>query len=268
MSLQQPSISHEFLGLAATREFVDPLWLPMLVLGVVWIVLWRRKLLDRWMKVIGTVALVSLWLVMTPFGAVMLERPLVVESELKDGWVPEYIYVLSGGYHLGDSPEQDSSGLETVRRVNKGVMMWRRYDDATMVLAGGQPGMGDLREPDQQGLLMKSQAIQLGVPSDKIIIDSVSLNTNGHATVARDSGLHDKDDPLLIVTSDFHLRRARREFSRYFDNVRMVGADPEITDKSLGDLAITSLVPKVDALRDSAIYLREYVAFLLADFRD
>lgn len=247
---------------------VDPLWLALLVIGGVWTELWRRGSLTRWMKVVGTATVVSLWLVATPFGALLLERPLDVESDIETSWSPDYIYVLSGGYDLGDSPEQDSSGLETVRRVNKGVVLWRTYDSATLVMAGAQPGVDGLRDPEQQGLLMRRQAVELGVSPNRIIIDSVSLNTSGHAKVAQDSGLHEADDPLLIVTSHFHLQRARHEFSRYFTNVRMAGADPDITNMTFGDIRLSSLFPQVDALDDSVTYLREYVALLVADFRD
>ena len=101
------------------RGLVDPLWLPLTILIAIWVVLWRRGSLQRWMKRVGTTALVALWLVATPFGAMLLERPLVTESTIGDGWTPDYIYVLSGGYDVADAPEEDSSGLETIRRVNK-----------------------------------------------------------------------------------------------------------------------------------------------------
>jgi uncharacterized SAM-binding protein YcdF (DUF218 family) len=128
--------------------------------------------------------------------------------------------------------------------------------------------MDGIRDPEQQGLLMQVQAERLGVPKEKIIIDSVSLNTNGHAKVARDSGLHEKNDPLAIVTSDFHLRRSRREFGRYFSNIRMVGSDPVRTDDSLSDLSLSSFFPHVDDLRDTATYLREYAGLALSDLRN
>ena len=101
------------------RGLVDPLWLPLTILIAIWVVLWRRGSLQRWMKRVGTTALVALWLVATPFGAMLLERPLVTESTIEEGWTPDYIYVLSGGYDVADAPEEDSSGLETTRRVNK-----------------------------------------------------------------------------------------------------------------------------------------------------
>lgn len=250
------------------RSLVDPLWLPLFALAVVWAHLWRRHGLQRWTRLVGTTALAALWLVATPLGAALLERPLAVESRVETGWVPDYIYVLSGGYDVGDVPEHDADGVETTRRVNRASELWKKYPEAVVVMAGNQPGMGGLRAPEQQGLLMKAQAERLGVPAERIIIDSVSTNTNGHAKVARDSGLHAPDTPLLIVTSDFHLRRARREFSRFFSDIRMVGSDPAISKKSIANISLRSLMPDVDSMKDSTVCLREYVALALSDLRN
>jgi len=250
------------------RSLVDPLWLPILGLAAIWSVLWRNGTLRLWIKITGTAALASLWLTATPFGALVLERPLDVESELAGNWRPTFVYVLSGGYDLGDVPAHDSSGVETVRRVNKAAEMWQRYPEAVLVMAGSQPGVDGLRPADQQGRLMTLQAERLGVPARNIRVETLSLNTNGHAKVARDSGWHQPDDPLMIVTSDFHLRRARHEFARFFNNLRMIGSDPVISDGSFADLSIRSFFPKTDALQDSTTYLREYVALLLSDLRN
>jgi uncharacterized SAM-binding protein YcdF (DUF218 family) len=250
------------------RSLVDPLWLPLFVLVTIWVVLWRRNSLQRWMKVAGTMALGASWFVSVPLGTAILESPLDVESTIENDWVPDYIYVLSGGFDLGDAPEYDSSGVETVRRVNKATELWKQYPTATLVMAGTQPGMEGLRDADQQGLLMREQAERLGVPRAMVLIESVSTNTNDHAKVARDSGLHSPDSPLLIVTSDFHLRRSRREFSRFFDNIRMVGSNPDYSDHPSVDMSIRTLFPSVDALHDTALCLREYVAIVLSDLRN
>ena len=115
---------------------------------------------------------------------------------------------------------------------------------------------------------MQDQALRLGVPTDHIVIDSVSLNTNGHATFANGADFLESTTPIAIVTSDFHLRRSRREFARYFGNLRMVGSDPDVTDTSWSDLSVWSLLPRVDALQRSTLYLREYVALVLSDIRN
>ena len=253
---------------AVAKDLVEPLWLPLVILVGVWVYLWRTSRLRRWVKIIGTSALAGLWLACTPLSALLLERPLMVESTLEDGWSPRYIFVLSAGFDIADEPELDASGRETVRRVNRGVMLWRDYPNATLVMTGAQPGMRALREPEQQGQLMQAQAQRLGVPVTKIIIEAISLNTTEHAKQARDSALFAPDMALAIVTSDFHLRRARREFSRYFNNIRMIGSDPVITDNSFSDISVAFLIPRVDAVANTTMYLREYVALAFSDFRN
>ena len=250
------------------RDLVEPLWLPLVVLAAVWVAVFRARALSQRLRIIGAMALGGLWFVATPFVALVLETPLAVESTIETNWQPDYIYVLAAGFDLGDSPAEDSSGLETIRRVNRAVMLWRDYPTATLVMAGNQPGSESLRPADQQGNLMRKQAERLGVPTESILIDSVSTNTNGHAKVARDAGFLTPTTPLAIVTSDFHLRRARREFSRFFTDIRTVGADPDITDTTWGDIGITSFFPRVEALRNTTVYLREYVALLLSDLRN
>jgi uncharacterized SAM-binding protein YcdF (DUF218 family) len=249
------------------KDLVEPLWLPLVILVGVWVYLWRTSRLGRWVKIIGTSALAGLWLACTPLSALLLERPLMVESTLEAGWSPRYIFVLSAGFDLADEPELDASGVETVRRVNRAVVLWRDYPNATLVMTGAQPGMQELREPEQQGQLMQAQAQRLGVPAANIIIDAISLNTKGHAKQARDSALFAPDMALAIVTSDFHLRRARSEFSRYFNNIRMIGSDPVITDNAFSDISVALLIPRVDAVANTTMYLREYVALALSGFR-
>jgi uncharacterized SAM-binding protein YcdF (DUF218 family) len=250
------------------RSLVDPLWLPLLVLIALWVTLWRRTSLQRWMKSAGTIALGTLWFVSTPLGTSIAQGPLDVESQIESGWTPDYIYVLSAGYDLGDEPAFDSSGVETIRRVNKAVELATQYPAAKLVMAGTQPGMEGLREPQQQGILMQSQAERLGVPAERIVIESISTNTNGHAKVAHESGLHEPDSPLLIVTSDFHLRRARREFSRFFDNIRLVGSDPRYSEGTSVEISPRTLFPNVDSLGETTLCLREYVALALSDLRN
>lgn len=253
---------------AVLRGLVDPLWPPIAAMVVVWVVLWRGGSLRRWMKVVGTAAVTATWAIATPFTALVLERPLVVESEESDDWRPQVIYVLGAGFELGDRPADDTPSLESAQRVSRAVALWRRHPTATLVMAGIEPGKGRFRDPARLGQLMRARAEQLGVPADRIVLDSVSTNTNGHAKAARDSGLHAADAPIAVVSSDYHLRRAKREFSRFFTDIRTFGSDPEITDPSFRTLGVGSFLPQARVPDESRRYLREYVALALSDLRN
>jgi uncharacterized SAM-binding protein YcdF (DUF218 family) len=247
---------------------VEPLFVALVVLAAVVAEVWRRGALTRWQRVIALVALLGLWIVSTPLGAWMLERPLRVETGITDdaSWSPKYIYVLSAGFEIGDREEQDFSGFETSRRVNRAVVLWREHRTATIVMAGTPPEARGRRGEQRQGELMQQQAERLGVPPERIMIDDVSTNTAGHARVAHETGFLSRDTPLAIVTSDFHLRRARKEFSRYFGDLTMVGSDPVSTREPPG-WSLRALLPRVNFLGDSTLCMREYVALSISDLR-
>lgn len=210
-----------------------------------------------------------LWSFSTPYGAWLLEKPLIVESKTdgSDTWSPTYIYVLSAGFEIGDRAEHDFSGFETMRRVNRAVDLWREHPSAIVIMAGTPPEAHGRRERWQQGRLMQLQAERLGVPAGRIRLETISTNTAGHARVASQSTFLSRDTPLAIVTSDFHLRRARKEFTRYFDDVTMIGSDP-VSTRGRPPLSLGALTPRVDALGASTLYVREYVALALSDLRN
>ena len=93
---------------AVLRELIEPLWLPIFVLVAVWVMAWRSGL-TKWSRIAGTAALAAMWLMSTPLAAFVLERPLATESQVDANWSPDFIYVLAGGYDIGDSEEQDAT---------------------------------------------------------------------------------------------------------------------------------------------------------------
>ncbi len=73
-----------------------------------------------------------------------------------------------------------------------------------IVVSGGQGG----NEPRPEGEVMRDWLIEKGVPTDKILVDSVSVNTlqNIRHAVSLLNGLDIQN--VRIVTSDYHLPRA------------------------------------------------------------
>jgi uncharacterized SAM-binding protein YcdF (DUF218 family) len=67
--------------------------------------------------------------------------------------------------------------------------------------------------------------IRHGVPADRIRIDSLSSNTREHPRGALQLGYASPSSRVGFVTSSWHLRRARREFSRAFASVQWRSAD-------------------------------------------
>ncbi len=62
------------------------------------------------------------------------------------------------------------------------------------------------------------QAIRLGVPADRLLVDNTATSTYKNSTIV--NGLMDRHQMRsgIIVTSDYHLKRAKEIFERYKGN--------------------------------------------------
>ena len=85
------------------------------------------------------------------------------------------IVILSGGYFVNTLEELDVLTTETIRRVRKGIMWWKNNPNANLVMCGKENIKGRLAS--RGSFLMKRQAEMLGVPSNKIFLDTLSTNT-------------------------------------------------------------------------------------------
>jgi uncharacterized SAM-binding protein YcdF (DUF218 family) len=101
----------------------------------------------------------------------------------------------------------------------------------------------------------------LGLAESRIIIESNSLNTRQHPIEALEiSGVNQKSK-IAIVTSDFHLRRARGEFNKYFDNVAAFG-----TDDSASTLSWLDFVPLATHLDENSYRIKEFAGIVVSIF--
>src|SRR5206468_9967882 len=81
--------------------------------------------------------------------------------------------------------------------------------------SGGASGEGS--EPECEA--MQSAALQLGIPRDRIVLESESHNTRQAAEAIRRLLTDRAGEPLVLVTSPAHIRRAMGTF-------RAVGLNP------------------------------------------
>jgi uncharacterized SAM-binding protein YcdF (DUF218 family) len=96
---------------------------------------------------------------------------------------------------LSDRP--NPSGLY---RIVEGVLLWRKCEDCRVVVTGGSPTTD----------VMAALVIALGVPRDRVTIDTGAVNTAASAAnVQRLLGTA----PFFLVTSAGHLPRAMQAFT-------------------------------------------------------
>ena len=127
-----------------------------------------------------------------------------------------------------------------------------------VVFSGQEPGTEGERPPTRHGELAAERAVSLGLNKSRIIIESTSFNTQGHAIQAKTLSGIKSNTPIAMVTSNFHLRRALREFHRYFSNVYSFGTEDQDFSFSL-----ISFVPFTASLDDNTYRIKEFVGIIV-----
>lgn len=201
------------------KLILSPLFISLVILVLTHIVLlrqWRKlSLVPKISLKAGLVVTIGLLILSMPVVAdslvYLMESPFVgTESQIPDK--VSAIVVLDGGSIQERRHEENHLCEESLIRVFKGVRLFKTKKSKWLVLSGGSHG----DSADIDGQLMKKLAIELGVPADKIILECNSMNTMEHPKELIKFSDTNMDEPLVIVTSGWHLRRAIREFRRYY----------------------------------------------------
>lgn len=240
------------------KALVDPLlWflLAQVLLLIVfypenWSTLASIKRVAYSLSVIFTV---SIAFIAMPLGALLIQKSVDLSANQQGSNTPQAIFVLGGGYVLGDKPSQDALTFASEQRVIQGVLLWQQFPKATLIFQGAETRFAD-RAPNRCVELMAEMATAKGVLADKIHLEDKSINTRAHPIEALQLTGINQDTPIAVVSNDWHLRRARQEFNRYFKNVMYVPAKDK--PKSL---SAVSFIPSAQTLGQSTSYIREWV---------
>ena len=243
------------------RSLIDPVWLLLIVLVVAIFIKFNDAKIGRILKLIARISIATLVFLSTGVATLIFDKVLATETSPKTNWSPEFIFVLGGGYELGENEALDFLGTESIRRVNAASTLWREYPEAQVVFSGGQPGTQNDRAATRHGELSSEHAISLGLAESRIIIESGSLNTREHPIEALKLSGISRETKIAIVTSDFHLRRALSEFKKHFNNVESFG-----TGNAASGLSWLDFVPLATHLDENAYRIKEFASIILSNF--
>jgi uncharacterized SAM-binding protein YcdF (DUF218 family) len=169
---------------------------------------------------------------------------------------PKYIIVLGSGFHQGSILEEDYLDDVSYGRVLRGVSVWHRYPTAKLIVSGASLNY-PFRSPDRMVQLMANVAASAGVPRIQIIKEPRALNTRQHPLEVLKFPEITYRTPIAIVTSPWHMRRAKQEFGRYFTTTQY---HPVIFAPT--SLTWQSFIPDAGALRISTRYIKEWVGLV------
>jgi len=126
------------------------------------------------------------------------------------GAIPNEDFVAERGIQLGSNAE----------RIVEPVRLFRKCPDFQLVFTSFGKNLG---EGVGESELARKLWIDLGVPSESIVIENSSTNTRENAL--RSSELIDPNKKWLLVTSASHMKRAVRSFEKVGVEVAAVPVD-------------------------------------------
>lgn len=233
---------------------LNPLaWILVLLAFLLGWLLRQRRTLGWTPAFLGLVAFGLLSLAASPLVATslleLLERgqtPLAASLEPR----PEAIVVLGAGFNAQKSPRPELNDAARARLM-EGVRLARIYPGARLVLSGGGTQLPRVTQAE----LMGAWARHLGVPAERIVVESRSATTRGNAVETAGLARREGWTRLVLVTSAAHMPRSLAAF-------RAVGLEPVPAPcdfRDLGPLSPGWLLPDPGALRDTAGAIHEIV---------
>jgi uncharacterized SAM-binding protein YcdF (DUF218 family) len=156
-----------------------------------------------------------------------------------------YIVVLSGGVRDNPTvPPTSQLKVATALRVVEGIRLFHLLQDRPVLVMSG----GD--EPPN-GELMKAFAGSLGVPGEKMIAETNSLDTYGNAREVKPIV---KEAPFLLVTSASHMPRTLKIFQ-----ILGMNPIPAPADFWHGRMSGSALLPSGKHLTNMEAAIHEYL---------
>jgi uncharacterized SAM-binding protein YcdF (DUF218 family) len=223
----------------------------VVVLALVLVGAWRRS------RAVLLVAALLLWTLSTPvianalFRMVEGERARLTASERPEAAA---VVVLSGMLqHV-----QGSKGLvpewgEAADRLFGGIELMQANKAPRLVLTRGLlPWQGAIRA---EGEILREIAIAAGVPAERIVLTPPAMNTADEAVGVR-SLLASDAGPVILVTSAFHMSRARALFEQQRLTVIEYPVDFRVDATGEGP---KDYAPDARALWRSDIAIREWL---------
>ena len=127
--------------------------------------------------------------------------------------VADAIVVLSGGGRTQAPGEANIVEWNDPDRFFAGVSLFQKRKAPKLLFTGGSTPYE--KKSKDEGTLYKEHAISLGIPSNAITTTGRVFNTAQEAReIKRELNNNNSPDKILLVTSAFHMQRAKKQFER------------------------------------------------------
>jgi uncharacterized SAM-binding protein YcdF (DUF218 family) len=170
----------------------------------------------------------------------------------------DLVVVLGGGtLPAGPLRPQADLGKYSYPRFYHGVRIFRQSHAPLLAFCGGPPRPGAQSEAQ----LMKSMALHLGVPEEKIVAEIRSHNTFENLAYLAPLLPAGRNRQIGLVTSATHMRRSHEVAVRQFPDDTIVPIPVHFTYDPTG-WSQESIVPSARHLERSTVALHEWIGLL------
>ena len=166
------------------------------------------------------------------------------------------VVLLGGMVSPMGSTRENPAWNDNIERLLTTRELLRAGRARAVIVTGGHYGTPGL--PTEAEYLAK-ELEALGIEEERIILENRALNTRENATLTKAIVEARGLKTLLVVTSAFHLRRAKGCFEAVGLDADYLPVDYRMRDPALD----TRLMPRADSLGDTAKALRERVGLLV-----
>lgn len=240
-----------------------PLGLVSILLGIICFFEWKKR---SWLQFPAAIALV----IILVSGNMWVSQALMKSLEwqnLPPSVMPNAgaIVVLGGGISSATYPRPMPEVSEAGDRVLYGAKLYRDGKAPIVIPSGGRIDWlgGGIPESTDMATLLE----MMGVPDSAIIEEPKSLNTYENAVnvqkILDQKGIKE----VLLVTSAFHMPRARLVFEKLGMKVIPAPTDFSVTEEKINDFTLGTilvyLLPDANYFNQTAIALKEYLGLLI-----
>ncbi|MEX0331037.1 MAG: YdcF family protein [Puniceicoccaceae bacterium] len=217
--------------------------------------------------------LVLIWGFASPLGNRLLLVSLLTDHptinlEDPNAPSPDFILVAASGYLIMGDSQEDVLYDRTAQRVATAAKLHSQFPEAVLIMQGtgykAAAGGGQVRPAEHQGELMRRLAISMGVPEDKVRIEDQSRNSREHVEALQELDGISPDSRLVVVSSDWHIRRLQMVFTPVFANTSYQASETPV----LHGFALSLLWPDESTLSSSRMYLREWAGMIYYSLTD
>jgi uncharacterized SAM-binding protein YcdF (DUF218 family) len=142
-----------------------------------------------------------------------------------------------------------------VDRILSGIDLFKNNKASLLILTKGQLPWS-LGMPE--GEYLKEFAVKFGVPKESILLTDNVQNTDQEAKSVKKL-LNSNDAKVILITSAFHMPRAKKVFEA--SNIKVIPFAVDFIN-SHQKLTFMNFIPSADALNDTSLFVREMIGRL------